>query len=131
METKIVINDPKTGKSYQKVLDGSRLIGKKIGEIVQGKSVGVSDYEFMITGGSDDAGFPMRKDLDGSLKKKVLIGKSVGLREAKDKGYKKRKSVRGNTISEKTAQINIKIVKYGSKSSEEVFSGKEESEKKE
>ncbi len=131
METKIVVSDPKTGKSYQKVVDGSRLIGKKIGEGVQGKSVGFGDYEFMITGGSDDAGFPMRKDLEGNLKKRIMIGKSVGLREAKDKGFKKRKSVRGNTVSEKTAQVNMKIMKYGSKTPEEVFGKKEESEKKE
>ena len=131
METKIVVSDPKTGKSYQKIVDGSRLIGKKIGETVQGKSVGFSDYEFMIMGGSDDAGFPMRKDLEGNLKKRIMIGKSVGLREAKDKGFKKRKSVRGNTVSEKTAQINMKIMKYGSKNPEEVFGKKEESEKKE
>ena len=131
METKIVVSDPKTGKSYQKVVDGSRLIGKKIGESVQGKSVGFGDYEFMIMGGSDDAGFPMRKDLEGNLKKRIMIGKSVGLREAKDKGFKKRKSVRGNTVSEKTAQINMKIMKYGSKNPEEVFGKKEESEKKE
>ena len=131
METKIVVSDPKTGKSYQKVVDVSRLTGKKIGESVQGKSVGFSDYEFMITGGSDEAGFPMRKDLEGNLKKRIMIGKSVGLREAKDKGFKKRKSVRGNTVSEKTAQINMKITKYGSKTPEEVFGKKEEGEKKE
>ena len=131
METKIVVSDPKTGKSYQKVVDVSRLTGKKIGESVQGKSVGFGDYEFMIMGGSDDAGFPMRKDLEGNLKKRIMIGKSVGLREAKDKGFKKRKSVRGNTVSDKTAQINMKIMKYGSKNPEEVFGKKEESEKKE
>ncbi len=128
-EVKAVINDVKTGKSYSRVVDGSRLSGKKIGEAVKGSTVDLgADYEFVITGGSDDAGFPMRKSLEGIGRKKILMKKGVGLKIIKGhpKGYLKRKSVRGNTIGVKTAQVNLKVSKYGKKSLEEIFGKKEE-----
>jgi len=55
----------------------------------------------------------MRKDVQGTSRKKILIVGGVGLRKTKYKGSKIRKIVAGNTIYEKTAQINLKVVKYG------------------
>ncbi len=125
MESKIVINDIKTGKSYQKTLDNNEFLGKKIGEIVDGNLVGLKGYELKVTGGSDIAGFPMRKSVEGSGLKKVLIDKGAGLRRPK-KWLKVRKGVRGNTIMSKTSQINLRVKKYGSKSIEELFGIKKE-----
>lgn len=125
MESKIVINDIKTGKSYQKTLDNNEFLGKKIGEIVDGNLVGLKGYELKVTGGSDIAGFPMRKSVEGSGLKKVLIDKGAGLRRPK-KWLKVRKGVRGNTVMSKTSQINLRVEKYGSKSIEELLGVKKE-----
>lgn len=115
VEFKFVINDVKTGKSIQKVLDGSAFIGKRIGEQVSGELVGLEGYELQIAGGSDYAGFPMRQDIQGIQRKKALLTGGAGLKKKRFKGAKIRKTLAGNRIYEKTAQVNLKIVKYGEK----------------
>ncbi|MFH1455980.1 MAG: 30S ribosomal protein S6e [archaeon] len=109
-EFKIVINDPKTGKTYQKTLDEQAFIGKKIGDKIDGNLVGMAGFELEITGGSDVAGFPMRKDIQGSGRKRALLTSGTGV-HIKRKGKKVRKTVMGSTISENIVQINLKIVK--------------------
>ena len=55
MEIKIVINDPKTGKSFNKSLDSEKadqLFGKKINEEFDLSFVGLDGYVGIITGGS-------------------------------------------------------------------------------
>ena len=99
VEYKIVLADPKTGKCYQrevKEAEAEVFLGKKIGEKVKGDSFGLGGYEFEITGGSDSSGFPMRKDLDGVGRKRILIVKGVGVKR-KRKGQRQRKTVRGKT----------------------------------
>jgi len=113
---KVVISDPKQGKSMQKEVDSSEVTvfkRKKIGDKVDGKALGLEGYEFEITGGSDSSGFPMRNDVEGIARKRVLIVSGVGLRKKTRKGMRKRKLVRGNSISLNIAQINTKIIKYG------------------
>lgn len=114
-EFKVNIGHPKEGKTYKKEFSGAEadaLIGKKIGDKVKGEVLGHAGYEFEITGGSDYCGFPMRKDLTGSARKKILITKGVGMR-TKRKGLRLRKNVAGNTVYDQTAQINLKVVKAG------------------
>lgn len=106
MEVKIVINDVKTGKTYQRALDNP-LLNKKIGDTVEGNIIGLNGYELKITGGSDSAGFPMRPELQTTERKRLLITDNKNLIE--------KKLFRGNTISDQTAQINTKVVKYGPK----------------
>jgi len=118
VEFKLVISDPKTGKTTQREIketDADRFIGLKVKDMIKGESIGLTGYEFEITGGSDDCGFPMRRDLTGTGRKKILIVKGIGLRKTK-KGMKKRKMVAGNTIHAKIAQINLKIIKQGKES---------------
>lgn len=125
---KIVISDPKTGKSYQKEIDKNaqaNFYQKKIGETINGELIDLQGYQFKITGGSDIAGFPMRSDLKGPKRTKLLLTKSIGLRNI-TKGYRQKKSVRGNAISDETAQINTVIVKAGSANLDEVLKKKEE-----
>ncbi len=113
---KVVISDPKQGKSMQKEVDSSEVTvfkRKKIGDKVDGKTLGLEGYELEITGGSDSSGFPMRNDVEGIARKRVLIVSGVGLRKKTRKGMRKRKLVRGNSISLNIAQINTKIIKYG------------------
>jgi small subunit ribosomal protein S6e len=132
MEFKVNIGDPKTGKTVQKVVSGDHaqaLLKKKIGEKISGDSIGFPGYEFEITGGSDYCGFPMRS----SARKKVLIVSGVGIRK-NVRGRKIRKTVAGNTVYSKTAQINLKVLKQGEKALvEEKTEAKEEkaAEKKE
>lgn len=113
MAIKIVIADVKAGKSLQKELEDSKfLMGKKIGETFKGESIDLAGYEFEITGGSDASGFPMRKDVDKTGRFKVLATQGVGVKK-KRHGQKIRKNVAGGIIGVKTAQLNVKTLKYG------------------
>ncbi len=132
MTFKIVLSDPKSRKAYQKDADeaGSGLSGKKIGESVKGDFLGLTGYETEITGGSDKDGFPMRRDMDGIGRRKALLSSGPGF-HSKIKGQRKRKSVRGNTVSNQISQINMKIVKHGEKSVEELLGVKQKEKPKE
>ncbi|MDG6913862.1 MAG: 30S ribosomal protein S6e [Nitrososphaerota archaeon] len=108
---KLVLSDPKTGKSEaQEVKDASAqlLIGRKIGDVLDGATIGLTG-SIKITGGSDKAGFPLRADTLGGGKNYVLLTRGVGYRTNED-GIKKRKLVRGGTITEETFQVNAKRV---------------------
>ncbi len=118
MEFKVNIGDPKSGKTLKKVFseeESKNFVGKKIGSVIKGDSLGFSGYEFEVTGGSDYCGFPMRRDVQGIARKKVLTVKGFGNRIAERKGLRYRRNVAGNTIFSKTAQINLKVVKAGTK----------------
>ena len=123
MAFKLVVSDPKTRQSYQREVGEEGLLGKKIGDKVQGSVVGLEGYELEITGGSDNDGFPMRRDVDGTARKKILISAPPGFHPSSP-GVRKRKSVRGNTIGEDTAQINTKVIKYGEKDLASVMGSK-------
>jgi small subunit ribosomal protein S6e len=120
MAFKVVVSDPKTRKSVQKDVEENLLMGKKIGEKIKGDLLGMEGYELEITGGSDKEGFPMRPDIHGTIRKKVLLAFGPGFHPLKE-GQRKKKSVRGNTIADDIAQINTKVVVYGKKSFEELF----------
>ena len=125
-ELRFVINDVKTGKSYQKALDTPDFEGKQVGEKIKGELIGLDGYELEITGGSDYAGFPMRKDISSSSRKKALLTKGVGMKKIEKKGIRKRKTVCGNRIHDKTVQVNLKVLKEGPKKLEEIFKKEEE-----
>lgn len=129
-ELKVVVSDPKTGKSYQKVIADNAFTGKKLKQKVKGDELGLEGYELEITGGSDDAGFPMREDIDGTVRKRALLTSGVGIktktRTDKEQGIRIRKSVAANTVHQKTAQLNLKILTYGAKPVEEILGKKEE-----
>ena len=115
---KLIISDPKTGKSeVMDVKDSNAqlLLGRKIGEVVDGASIGLAG-KMMITGGSDKAGFPMRQDILGGGKNYVLMSSGVGFK-SKTSGEKKRRLVRGNTITEEIFQLNAKKVEEVAKTS--------------
>lgn len=133
VEIKLVIGNPKTKTSVQKIVSSENskfLIGKKIGENFKGETIDLTGYEFEITGGSDNSGFPMRKDLSGTLKKKILATDGVGF-NIKRKGMRKRKHVAGNTIYEKTSQVNVKILKHGKAPLEEPKKPEDKNKKEE
>ena len=115
-ETKVNIGDKKTKKTYNKTLSEdqlNQLVGKKIGDTVKGDILELTGYEFEIVGGTDSTGIPMRKDVQGKTRKRILITGGVGMRKGDRKGMRKRKLVAGNTIHEDIAQINLKVTKQG------------------
>ena len=57
---KVVVSDPEMGKSRSIEVEGARavpLIGRKIGDVIDGAVIGMSGYKLQITGGSDRDGF--------------------------------------------------------------------------
>ena len=131
---KIVIADTKTGKCFglevPKDKDSS-LIGKKIGDKVEGGLFGADGYELQITGGSDLAGFPMRADVSGPRRAGVILSDGPGYRK-ESKGGRAKRYVRGNIISDQIMQVNAKVVSAGAKPLEELFpaAAKEKTEEK-
>ncbi len=95
----IRINDDRT----------KRLLGLRIGDVFDGSLIGLNGVKLVITGGSDYSGFPMRPDIMGGVKKRVLLSSPPGFRP-RERGERRRKMVRGNTITEDIVQINTKIV---------------------
>lgn len=99
-------------KAWQLVLDEERartFIGLKIGDKVDAGIIGLKG-ELLITGGSDSSGFPMRPDIHGGVKVKVLLSGPPGYKP-KRRGERRRKTVRGNTITADIVQINVKWIK--------------------
>ena len=126
VEFKAVINDPKTGKSYQRTLGGhlaNSLLGKKIGDEVDGLFVQLPGYKLHITGGSDKDGFPMRGDLTGPRRRGVLVSGGVGFHPTRH-GMLKRKALRGGAISPDILQVNLKITTRGPKTIEDAWQEK-------
>jgi len=122
----------KDGKTFKLESDTEALIGKKIGDIIEGQDLKpeLSGYELEITGLSDKAGFPSLKQVEGQGLKRVLLTKGKAMRD-KRKGLRLKKTLRGNTISKDIIQINLKITKEGSKKLEEIFSEQNQPKPKE
>ena len=121
VDFKAIVNDVKTGKSYNVTVSGhhaNSLMGKSIGEVVDGIFVGLPGYKIKITGGSDGNGTPMRSDLPGTKRVKLLLSDSKGFHE-KYPGQRKRTAIRGSTVSAEIVQINMAVAEYGPKSIEE------------
>ena len=135
VEFKVVVNDIKKGKSHQVQVSGhhaNSLIGKKIGDEVDGIFISLPGYKLVLTGGTDKNGFSMRKDFPGVGRRRLLLSKSQGFKP-KAHGLRKKKSVRGNTVNQDIVQINMKVTKYSSKPIDSLIKveKKDEGEKKE
>ncbi|MGQ9788064.1 MAG: 30S ribosomal protein S6e [Candidatus Hadarchaeaceae archaeon] len=127
MAFKIVVADPKTGRSYKleaKDSEVSKFIGMRIGEKFEGRAVGLLGYELQITGGTDRDGFPMRPDIAGSGRTNVLLARGPGFYPRK-LGERRRKMVRGCRVSEDIIQLNAVITKWGEKPIEELIQHQE------
>jgi len=121
------------GKAFQKEVDSNLFIGKKIGEKISGNAIAdMAGYEFELAGGSDKEGFPMRDGVSGMVRKKILVSSGTGYKP-KGEGIRRRKGVHGEVVSERIAQINLKVIKEGAKKFDEFIPKKEaaEGEKKE
>ncbi|AWR97170.1 30S ribosomal protein S6e [Acidianus sulfidivorans JP7] len=96
-------------KAFQISVDQAKLnlFGVKIGETINLTISGVN-FKLKITGGSDNTGFPMRADISGLAKRKVLLSSPPGY-HPKEEGERKRKIVRGDTLSNEIVQVNTII----------------------
>ncbi len=106
------ISDPETGATKKVEIDEDRmrvLIGRRIGEIIDGAVAGMPGYKLQLTGGCDKDGFPMRPDIHGGVKVRILLSDGPGYRPRR-KGERRKKTVRGNTITPETTFLNLKIV---------------------
>jgi len=118
---KIIISDPDSGTSKTVELEETRtvpLIGRRVGEVLDGAIVGLSGHKVKITGGSDKDGFPIRPSVHGGVRRKVILGGGVGF-NPKDEGQRRRKMVRGNVITDEIVQINMKIMEKPKQAKEE------------
>ncbi len=106
---KLTISDIK-GKSVSKELkdsDANQFLGLQLGNETDASIVGLTG-KLKLTGGSDKSGVPMRSDLHGGARKRVLLVKGVGLQDT-EPGIRKRKLMRGNLVSEEIYQVNCKF----------------------
>ena len=127
-EVKCVISDPKTGKSYQKVLPDNQFAGQHLGATVSGSMLDLPGYELKITGASDNAGFPHIARFDTAARKKPLLREGEAGAHITRHGMIVRKTVRGKVLSDQTAQVNLAVVKHGTKSIPELLGIQEKKE---
>ena len=118
---KVIVSDPETGTSKVVELEESRavtLVGRRIGEVVEGALVDLPAHKIKIVGGSDKDGVPMRPSVHGGVRRRVILSGGVGF-NPKNSGERRRKTVRGNVITDEIVQINTKIVEKPKKVKEE------------
>ena len=108
---KVIVSDP-DGTSQSVELEENQavpLIGRKLGEVIDGAAVKLSGHKLKITGGSDKDGFPMRPNIHGGVRVDAILSEGVGFHSSQ-KGERKRKTLRGNVITDAIVQINMKVI---------------------
>lgn len=111
-EEESILGEVFRSKTFQVVVSGEKartFIGKRIGDTVDASVVGIGGKLLLITGGTDNSGFPMVSTLPGTGKKAVLLSGPPGF-HPRNKGERRRKYIRGNIISEEIVQINTKLI---------------------
>lgn len=116
----IVVSDPKNRKGYSKKIDAMPYVGKKLGDEVDLHELGLEGYKGVITGGSDKTGTPMMARFPGTARKKLLVYPGVGFKKG-EKGERRKRPMRGNTIAQDIHQLNIKVTHWGGKSLDELL----------
>ena len=109
---KVIVSDPEESKSKVVELESARavpLIGKRLGETLDGAVVGLPGHKLQITGGSDKDGFPMHPNVHGGVRVNVILSSGVGF-HPKSEGERRRKTLRGNVITEDIVQVNMKVL---------------------
>lgn len=120
---RVIVSDPEEGKAYQVEPEKSQfesLIGLRIGDQFDGEKIGLPGYELEITGGSDEEGFAMRADVRGRGRARALLSGGTGYNPPR-KGERRRKTIRGNRISDRIVQLNTKITGQGQEPIEQLL----------
>jgi small subunit ribosomal protein S6e len=108
----LIISDPSTGKSQKFELEDAMMrsiAGKTVGEVIDGTFAGLQGYKLKITGGTDKDGVPMRSDVHGSGKSHIILSGGVGFHPGSE-GARKRKVVRGNTVSNEIKFLSLAVI---------------------
>jgi small subunit ribosomal protein S6e len=108
---KLIVSDSASGKSTASEIEGARaqaLIGRSLGETIDGSPLGIAQSRLRITGGCDKNGIPMRADVHGGVKKYIVLSAGPGFKATRH-GERRRKLVRGRTITDETYQINFTV----------------------
>ncbi|EHY65250.1 small subunit ribosomal protein S6e [Nematocida ausubeli] len=121
---KLSIANPE--RTTQKVIEiehnvESALYEKRIMDVIEGEIIAPEWKGFLLqlTGGTDKQGFPMKPGVMTPDRVRLLLKKNdVGFR-CTERGLRRRKSVRGDVVSEHIGVLNLKVVKEG----EHVFEG--------
>jgi small subunit ribosomal protein S6e len=114
---KVIVSDPQAGTSKVVELEEARaapFIGRRLGETLDGSAVDLPAHTVQILGGSDKDGVPMIGNVHGGVRRKVVLSNGTGF-NAKKKGERRRKTVRGNIITDEIVQINLKITERPAK----------------
>jgi small subunit ribosomal protein S6e len=123
---KLIVSDAATGKSTASEIEGARaqaLVGRSLGETIDGSPLGIAQSRLRITGGCDKNGIPMRADVHGGVKKYIVLSAGPGFKATRH-GERRRKLVRGRTITDETYQINFTVSKEGPPVKKEVVQPK-------
>ncbi len=130
---KVIISDPETGKSQLVEVEDVQavpLVGRKLGEVIDGSIFKLSGHRLEITGGSDKDGFPIRPNVHGGVRVKAILSEGVGFHPSR-KGERRRKTLRGEVITEDIVQLNMKIVEKPRKTEKPKKSKNKENEEAE
>ena len=117
---KVIVSDPQAGTSKVVELEEARaapFIGRRLGEALDGSAIDLPAHTVQILGGSDKDGVPMRGNVHGGVRRRVVLSGGAGF-SPKNSGERKRKTVRGNIITDEIVQINMKIVERPAKPAE-------------
>lgn len=117
---KVIISDPETGTSKVVEVEEARaapFLGRRIGETMDGSVVDLPAHKLKLVGGSDKDGVPMRANVHGGVRRKVVLSGGVGFNPKKG-GERRRKAVRGDVITDEIVQLNTKIVEKPAKPKE-------------
>ena len=120
VEFKVVVSNAADGTSKTVAVadaQAQQLVGLKIGDTFNGEAFGFPGKELVITGGTDKSGIPLRGDIPGGAKRRILLSDMPGYHPDED-GARKRKLIRGSMITEDLVQINtvLKAEEAGKKS---------------
>ena len=128
---KLIVSDSASGKSTASEIEGARaqaLIGRSLGETIDGSPLGIAQSRLRITGGCDKNGIPMRADVHGGVKKYIVLSAGPGFKATRH-GERRRKLVRGRTITDETYQINFTVSKEAPPIRKEIAPAKPAQEK--
>ena len=125
MAFKLVISEGKESHQMEVPAAESRqFLGLKIGDEFDASNIGLNGYTLKITGGSDKNGFPMKKDVEGPRRIRSLLSGGTGFKPNRD-GQRRRKTVRGNTVSDDIVQISAVVAQKGKKGIDELLKTEE------
>ena len=97
---KVIVSDGDAGTSKVVELEETRalpLIGKRIGETIDGTIVDLPGYKIQIMGGSDKDGFPMRPSVHGGVRRRVVLSGGVGFKPPIEGGIENQENSHGYT----------------------------------